>query len=192
MVKKLLRPLHRWPGMQSLFLRFQRQFMTWPSEDFGRFAGAPVGTGLGGAFATIPPLVEVPRQSPAPPVAPASFEIRFMKLHAEGRFEDMWEMLAEDAQRAWGSLQNFIREMPRLDEWLEILDMQVASVAMLDVWTDHVHQQTYSNVARLVMRYHVRQQWREWSFDRQVHLVPAHGGWRTLCYPMRARTATTH
>jgi phage-related minor tail protein len=112
-----------------------------------------------------------------------------MRLHAEGRFEEMWEMLAEDAQRAWGSVQNFIREMPRLDQWLEILEMQVASEALLETWTDHIHQRTYNNVARLVMRYRVRQQWREWTFDRQVHLIPAAGSWRTLCYPTRARAA---
>jgi len=123
--------------------------------------------------------------------APASCEMRFMRLHTEGRFDEMWEMLAEDAQRAWGGLQDFIREMPRLDEWLEILDMQVASVTLLDEWTDHQHDQTYNNVARLVMRYRVRQQWKEWSFDRQVHLVPAHDGWRTLCYPTRVGVAAT-
>jgi len=118
--------------------------------------------------------------------APATYEMQFMKLHVEGRFEEMWEMLADDAQRAWGGIQNFIREMPRLDEWLEILDMTVASVTVLEEWTDHVHEQTYNNVARLVMRYRVRQQWREWTFDRQVHLIPDSGGWRTLCYPTRA------
>ena len=117
--------------------------------------------------------------------APASYEMQFMKLHAEGRFEEMWEMVADDAQRAWGGMQNFIRGMPRLDEWLEILDMQVASVTLLEEWTDHLHEQSYSNVARLVMRYRVRQQWREWTFDRQVHLIPASDGWRTLCYPTR-------
>jgi hypothetical protein len=117
--------------------------------------------------------------------------MRFMRLHAEGRFEEMWDMLADDAQRAWGGLQNFIHEMPRLDEWLEILDMQVASVTLLDEWTDPHHDQTYSNVARLVMRYRVRQQWKEWSFDRQVHLVPAGDGWRTLCYPTRVGAVAT-
>jgi hypothetical protein len=187
MVKRILRPLHRWPVVQSLFLRFKRQFTTWPADDFGGLAAAPLGAGLGVAFTTLRPAVEPPPPSPEPQVMPGSVEMLFMRLHSEGRFEEMWEMLAEDAKRAWGGLQNFVREMPRLDQWLEILDMQVASVSMLDVWTDHVHQQTYNNVARLVMRYRVRQQWREWSFDREVHLVPAVDGWRTLCYPMRAR-----
>ncbi len=101
----------------------------------------------------------------------------------------MWELLAEDAQRAWGGRDAFIRGMPRLDESVEVLDMQTVSVNVLETWTDLVHQRTYENVARLVMRYRVRQQWKEWTFDRQVHLIPAAGGWRTLCYPTRDRSA---
>jgi len=131
---------------------------------------------------------------PPPPeasIAPATFERRFMRLHAKGRFDEMWEMLAEDAQRAWGSREAFIRDMPRLDGETELLDMQVVSVAVVEGWTDRMHHRTYSNVARMVMRYRVRQQWREWTFDRQVHLIPAAGGWRTLCYPTRARAAAT-
>src|SRR5207245_902967 len=140
-----------------------------------RFVSASVGTGMAGAFAAMPPPVEPLRPPPPTSAAPATFEMRFMKLHAEGRFDEMWEMVAEDAQRAWGGLQNFTREMPRLDEWLEILDMEVTSTTVLESWTDHLHQQ-----------------WKEWTFDRQVHLVPAGGGWRTLCYPTRARMATGH
>jgi hypothetical protein len=192
MVKRLIRPLRGWPMVEAFVLRLAGHFTTWPADDFGRFVSASVGTGMAGAFAAMPPPVE-PLRPPAPATnAPASFEMRFMRLHAEGRFDEMWEMLAEDAQRAWGGLQNFIREMPRLDEWLEILEMQVTNVTVLESWTDSVHQRTYNNVARLVMRYRVRQQWKEWTFDRQVHLVPAAGGWRTLCYPTRARMAVGH
>ena len=182
MVKSLLRPLRRWPAVESFFQRF----VSWPADDFGRYVSASAGTGMAGAFASMAPMYESPQPTVAmAPPTPGNFEIRFMKLHTEGRFEEMWDMLADDAQRAWGGVQNFIREMPRLDEWLEILEMQVANVTVLDTWTDHVHQRTYSNVARLVMRYKVRQNWREWTFDRQVHLVPDAGGWRTLCYPTR-------
>jgi hypothetical protein len=124
-------------------------------------------------------------------MAPATFERRFMKLHAEGRFDEMWDMLAEDAQRAWGGREAFISEMPRMGDETELLDMQVVSVAVVEGWTDQMHQRTYSNVARMVMRYHVRQQWREWTFDRQVHLIPAAGGWRTLCYPSRMGAPAT-
>ena len=185
MVKTFLRPLRRWPAVESFFQRVAGQFSTWPADDFGRFMSASVGTGMAGAFAAMPPAGEPLRPPPPASLAPETFEVRFMRLHTEGRFEEMWEMLAEDAQRAWGGVQNFMREMPRLDEWLEILELQVANVTLLETWTDHVHQRTYSNVARLVMRYRVRQNWREWTFDRQVHLIPAAGGWRTLCYPTR-------
>ena len=167
MVKRVFRAL----GLERLGNRVAGQFTTWPADEFD----------------VTPPPVESPL--PSSSIAPASVEMRFMKLHAEGRFGEMWDMLAEDAQRAWGSRELFIREMPRLDEWLEILDLSVVSAALLESWTDHVHQRTYSNVARLVMRYRVRQQWKEWTFDRQVHLVPAAGGWGTLCYPTREARA---
>jgi len=190
MVKSFLRPLRRWPAVGSLLQRVAGQFTSWPADDFGRYVSASVGTGMAGGFSAIPPRPE-PARPPMPAfVPPGTFEMQFMTLHTQGRFDEMWDMLAEDAQRAWGSVQNFIREMPRLDEWLEILEMQVANETVLDTWTDHVHQRTYSNVARLVMRYRVRQHWKEWTFDRQVHLVPAAGTWRTLCYP--SRTATGH
>jgi hypothetical protein len=191
MVKRLLRPLHRWPAIETFLLRLAGQFTTWPADDFGRFVSASVGPGMAGAIAAMPPHVEPLRPPPPTSIAPATIEMRFMRLHTEGRFDEMWEMLAEDAQRAWGGRENFIHEMPRLDEWMEILEMEAINVAVLETWTDQMHQRTYSNVARLVMRYRVRQHWREWTFDRQIHLVPAAGGWRTLCYPTRARSAAT-
>ena len=185
MVKRLFRRLTGWTGVESFRTR-ARQFMSSPAFDFDRVSIM----GAGSLHPAATRRAEALR--PAIPAAPATYEMRFMKLHTEGRFDEMWEMLAEDAQRAWGGLQNFAREMPRLDEWLQILDMQVAHVTMLETWTDHLHERTYSNVARLVMRYRVRQQWKEWTFDRQVHLVPQADGWRTLCYPTRPRTAVSH
>ncbi|TAN34148.1 hypothetical protein EPN29_04155 [bacterium] len=172
-----------------MITRIAGQFTTWPADDFGRFVSAPVGTGTPGAAAALPPPMEPLRPPPPTSIAPATFETRFMKLHAEGGFDEMWEMLAEDAQRAWGGRDSFIRNMPRLDDETELLDMQVVSVAVLEGWTDQEHHRTYSNVARMTMRYRVRQRWREWTFDRQVHLVPAAGGWRTLCYPTAPRSA---
>ncbi len=175
--------------MESLLARIAGQFTTWPADDFGKFVSASIGTGMAGAVAALPPPAEPLRPAPPTSIAPATFEMRFMKLHAEGRFDEMWEMLADDAQRAWGGREAFMRDMPRLDDDVELLDMQVVSVKVIEDWTDQTHQRAYSNVARMVMRYRVRQQWREWTFDRQVHLVPAAGGWRTLCYPSRVRTA---
>jgi hypothetical protein len=124
------------------------------------------------------------------PVAPATFEMRFMRLQAEGRFDEMWEMLADDAQRAWGSRDAFIRGMPRLDEDMQLLDMHVISVTVLDGWVDRLHERSYQNVAQMVMRYRVKQQWREWTFDREVHLIPAAGAWRTLCYPAESKAGS--
>ena len=117
------------------------------------------------------------------PSEPASFEMRFMTLQADGRFDEMWEMLAGDAQRAWGGREAFVEGMPRLGDDTQLLDMHVVSVNVLDAWTDHVHQREYLNVTEVLMRYRVRQQWREWTFDREVHLIPDANGWRTLCYP---------
>ena len=158
--------------VKGLFYRLRRGQ---PEDEFRRYPGDSV---------------ELMRP-PVASVAPATFERQFMKLHAQGRFEEMWEMLAEDAQRAWGGREIFIRDMPRLDAETELLDMQVVSVAVVEGWTDQLHRRTYSNVARMVMRYRVRQQWREWTFDRQVHLIPAAGTWRTLCYPVTNQLVTS-
>lgn len=189
MVKRLFRTIRRWRALERLLLRLAGHLTTWPADDFGRYVSGSVGTGMAGAIAAMPPYIESPRWQPPASIAPGSFETRFMRLHTEGRFDEMWDMVAEDAQRAWGGRDTFIREMPRLDEWMEILEMQVVNTSILESWTDALHQRTYKNVARLVMRYRVRQQWREWTFERQVHLIPGAGGWRTLCYPTRARIA---
>ena len=158
--------MRSWPPLEAVLARLTDLLAAEPEDDSGEFK--PAGP------ASIPP---------------ATVEMQFMKLHVEGRFDEMWDMLADDAQRSWGDRDAFTNEMPRLDGGVELLDMQVVSVNVLEDWTDLAHQRTYSNVAQMVMRYRVRQQWREWSFDRQIHLVPAAGSWRTLCYPTRARTA---
>src|SRR5712691_9840665 len=191
MVNTLLRPFRRWPAIEAALARLAGRFTTWPSDEFDRFVTTSmIGPALGGP-AALPPAAEPMRPPPPVSIAPATFEMRFMRLQTEGRFDEMWEMLAEDAQRAWGSRDAFIQDMPRLDGDTELLDMQVVSVAVVEGWTDQLHHRTYSNVARMVMRYRVRQQWREWTFDRQVHLIPAAGGWRTLCYPSGAGAAAS-
>jgi hypothetical protein len=176
MVKSFIYRLRRWPLVAALLSRIDGLAAPWRNDDFGQTPGT-----------TSRPLKPPPSVS----VAPATFERQFMKLHAQGRFDEMWDMLAEDAQRAWGSRDRFIRDMPRLDADTELLDMQVVSVAVVEGWTDVLHRRTYANVARMVMRYRVRQQWREWTFDRQVHLIPAAGSWRTLCYPATNQMVTT-
>jgi hypothetical protein len=174
MVKDFLHRLPRWPAIRSVLAKITARFTTWSEDDYERSD-----------------IDSMEPAGPAPPasITPLNFEMRFMRLHAEERFEEMWDLLAEDAQHAWGGRELFVRDMPRLDDGVELLDMQVVSVNVIDGWTDEAHERTYSNVAQMVMRYRVRQQWREFTFDRQVHLVPAGGGWRTLCYPSRVRTA---
>jgi hypothetical protein len=190
MVNRLLRPLRRWPALEAALSRLLGRFTTWPSDEFGRFVGATMAGALPGGPAALPPTSEPMRPPPPVSIAPATFEMRFMKLQAQGRFDEMWEMLAEDAQRAWGGREAFIKGMPRLNDDMELLDMQVISVNVLEGWTDRMHQRTYRNVAQMVMRYRVRQQWREWTFDREVHLIPAAGGWRTLCYPATTKAVS--
>jgi len=188
MVNTLMRPLRRWPAVEAFLMRLVGRFTTWPVDDFDRFLRAPVGLGMAAAEPALPPFGE-PFRPPAPmSIAPATFEMRFMKLHAEGRFDEMWEMIAEDAQRAWGGREMFIRDMPRLGDDTEILDVQVVNVKVLESWTDRRHERTYSNVAQMVLRYRVREQWKDWTLDRQVHLIPAAGGWRTLFYPAQMKS----
>ena len=191
MVNSLLRPLRRWPALEAALSRLAGRFTTWPSDEFGRFIRASVTSSATGGPAALPPAARPMRPPPPVSIAPATFEMRFMKLQAEGRFDEMWEMLAEDAQRAWGGREAFIKGVPRLGDDMELLDMQVVTVTVLEGRTDRVHQRSYQNVAQMVMRYRVRQNWREWTFDRQVHLIPAAAGWRTLCYPARSQVGSS-
>jgi hypothetical protein len=187
MVNTLLRPLRRWPAVDALITRVAGQLTSSPANEYGRYVSSPIGAFPTVGLGAFPIQLEPERPPPPTSDAPAAAEMRFMKLHAQGRFDEMWEMIADDAQSAWGGRDAFMREMPRLGYDTELLHMEVVSVTFLESWTDYVHQCTYTNVARMVMRYRVRQQWREWTFDRQVHLVPAADGWRTLCYPSIAR-----
>jgi hypothetical protein len=190
MVNSLLRPLRRWPAVEAALARLAGRVTSWASDDFGDFDEVSMtSTAIAGRRAR-PPADEPLGLAAPTSIAPATFEMRFMKLQVQGRFDEMWEMVAEDARRAWGGREAFIKEMPRLGDDTELLDMQVISVTVLQGWTDRVHQRTYQNVAQMVMRYRVKHQWREWSFDREVHLIPAAGGWRTLCYPAKSKATS--
>src|SRR5712692_3137696 len=188
MVNRLLRPLRRWPAFEAVLTRLAGHVTTWPIDEFDRFVRTPFGGDLSTADPVHPPEGNVHRPAPPMSIAPATFELRFMKLHAEGRFDDMWEMLAEDAQRAWGGREAFIRDMPRMGDDTELLDVQVLNVKVLETWHDVRHERRYQNVAQVMLRYRVREQWRDWTLDRQVHLIPAAGGWRTLCYPPKVKS----
>jgi hypothetical protein len=189
MVNMLLRPLRRWPAGEAVLTRLAGHVTTWPVDEFDRFVRTPVGGDLSAGDPVTPPEGQLHRAAPPMSIAPATFEMRFMKLHAEGRFDEMWEMLAEDAQRAWGGREAFMRDMPRMGEDTELLDVQVLNVKVLETWYDARHERRYQNVAQVMLRYRVREQWRDWTLDRQVHLIPAAGGWRTLCYPPKVKSA---
>jgi hypothetical protein len=120
---------------------------------------------------------------PPPLLAPAGFERRFARLQREGRYLDMWPMLAEDAQRLWGSPDAFAERMREQAAGVELLDVDVADVDLVPEWIDGRAGRTYRNVARLDVSYRVKNGEREWALKRQVHLVPARDGWRTLWYP---------
>jgi hypothetical protein len=190
MVNSLLRLLRRWPAVAAALARIAGRVTSWASDDFGDFDEVSMTSTVMGDRRALRPADELSGLAVPTSIAPATFEMRFMKLQVEGRFDEMWGMVAEDAQRAWGGREAFIKEMPRLGDDTELLDMQVISVTVLQGWTDRVHLRTYQNVAQMVMRYRVKHQWREWSFDREVHLIPAAGGWRTLCYPAKSKATS--
>ena len=126
-----------------------------------------------------------PIPAPAPQlISPENFELRFGRLLQQGRYEDMWELIAEDARRAWGGRGEFLRRMREQRTMARVVDTQIKSVSMLPRWTDAAGRRTYRNVASLNVRYLVREGDRELSLDRRVHLIPAAGGWRTLFYPV--------
>ena len=182
MVNRLRRLLQQWPALERLGVRVLGHFTTWPADEFARFVRTPIPAGAAVGAAALPPAL-APVRAPELPTAPGAFELRFNRLQAEGRYEEMWGLVAEDAQRAWGSQARFVEGMARQAAVAEILDTQVVGVATLSEWTDRRHQRSYRNVARLQVRYRLRQRQREWVMERQLHLVPATDGWRTLCYP---------
>jgi hypothetical protein len=123
------------------------------------------------------------RMRAQPRLAPHAFEQQFARLQREGRYGDMWPLLAEDAQRLWGTPDSFAGRLRDQAAGVELLDADVRDVDLLSEWTDARAGRTYRNVARLDVRYRVKYGPREWALKRQVHLVPARDGWRALWYP---------
>ncbi len=185
MILGLLSLLRGWPFIDRLMTKVAGHFTTWPADDFSEFMATPIGQPSGAPAYTAQPPVPRPIRPPEPAsIAPGAFEIRFTRLQREGRYEQMWSMLAEDAQSSWGSEENFIRGMAlQEDGSAEVLEAEIGSVNIVPEWTDSNRNRTYRNVARLAVRYRLKQEWRELTVYRQVHLIPAADGWRTLCYP---------
>jgi hypothetical protein len=184
MILALLSQLRAWPVVDRLLTRIAGHFTTWPADEFSRFTTTPIGQPLLAPGFTAQPPEAQPLRPPEPEsIAPGAFELRFTRFQREGRYEQMWAMLAEDAQRSWGSEERFIRGMRRQSGAAQLLEAEVESVDIVPEWTDHHRNRTYRNVARLSVRYRLKHEWRELTVDRLVHLIPAADGWRTLCYP---------
>jgi hypothetical protein len=175
----LQRLLHTYPALERAAAVLLGRVSTWPADEFARFTNARIPPG--GGTAVLPPDAE-PLKPPEPKsIAPATFEVRFTELQKEGRYHEMWELLAEDAQRSWGGREHFVAAMQRQADEVEVLETEVGDCELVPEC--RIRNRTYRNVARLQVRYRVRLQWREQTLDRQVHLIPATGGWRTLAYP---------
>jgi len=184
MILALLSLLRGWPVLDRLLTSIAGHFTTWPADEFSRFTTTPIGQPPGEfGFTAQPPAVRPMRPPEPESIAPSAFEMRFTRMQREGRYEQMWAMLAEDAQRSWGGEDRFILTMRRQMGSAEVIDAEVGSVDIVPEWTDSRRNRTYHNVARLAVRYRLKLDWRELTVNRQVHLVPAADGWRTLFYP---------
>ena len=181
-LRALLQAVRRQPALDRLLAWLAGHFTTWHADEFTRFTRS-ASREPGAAVSALPPAAPPLRSPDATSIAPGTFELRFAKLHQDRDFEVMWDMLAEDAQRAWGSRPGFVERMREQAAEFELLEAQVSGSAIVPEWTDRHRNRTYRNVARLEVRYRVRHGWRDVTMRRQVHLVPAAGGWRTLFYP---------
>ena len=174
--------IRRQPVLDRLWSWLAGHFTTWPADDFGRFLRSsnpepePV-------VSALPPPAPPERPPDPTSIAPSTFELRFARLHQERSFDAMWDLLAEDAQRSWGSRQVFVERMRRQAAEYEVVGAEVDESRILPEWTDRHRNRTYRNVARLQVSYRIRDGGRELAMRREVHLVPAAGGWRTLYYP---------
>jgi hypothetical protein len=178
-----LRRLRRHPALDRALTWLANRLTTRRVDEFTRFTRSAQSRRPAAASAALPP-----RAQPVPPpaaasIAPASFELRFVELQRQRGYDDMWDLLAEDAQRSWGDRRTFVERMRLQTDDFELLGARVDEVSIVPEWTDGRSRRTYHHVAQLAVRYHLRQGWEELDMDRQVHLIPAAGGWRTLFYP---------
>src|SRR5207302_3077673 len=162
MILALLSQLRGWQVLDRLINRIAGHFTTWPADDFTRFTATPIGQPAATPLYTAQPPAARPLKPQEPlSIAPGAFEVRFNRLQSEGRYEQMWSMLAEDAQRSWGSEEKFVRAMRRQMGTAEVLDAVVGAVDIVPEWTDSHRNRTYHNVARLAARYRLKLEWPE-------------------------------
>jgi hypothetical protein len=178
-----LRRLRRWPPLDRVLTWLANRFTTRRVDEFARFTHSARSRRPVAASAALPPQAEPMRPPAAASIAPASFELRFIELQRRGGYEAMWDLLAEDAQRCWGDRRTFVQRMQSQADDFQLLGASVDGVSIVPQWTDGRSRRTYHNVAQLAVRYRLRLGLRELAMERQVHLIPAAGGWRTLYYP---------
>src|SRR5260221_7763379 len=172
MILGLLSLLRGWQFVDRLITKVAGHFTTWPADEFSSFMTTPIGQpALAPAYTAQPPTPRPIRPPEPASIAPGAFEIRFTRLQREGRYEQMWAMLAEDAQRSWGSEDNFIRGMGLQEEGAaQLLEAEIGSVNIVREWTDSTHNRTYRNVARLADRYRPKPRWRAGAALAHLHL----------------------
>src|SRR4030088_1273004 len=129
MILGLLSLLRGWQFVDRLITKVAGHFTTWPADEFSSFMTTPTGN-PGPTPPSPPPPPSRPIRPPEPAsIAPGAFEIRFTRLQREGRYEQMWSMLAEDAQRSWGSEERFIHGMQLQEEGsAQLVEAEIGSV----------------------------------------------------------------
>src|SRR5437660_8212665 len=146
MILALISQLRGWQVIDRLINKIAGHFTTWPADDFARFTGTPFGQPPSAPISSAQPPPRTPIKPPEPSsIAPGAFEIRFNRLQREGRYEQMWSMLAEDAQRSWGSELKFIEAMERQSGAAQVVEAEVGAVNIVAEWTDQRHNRTYRN-----------------------------------------------
>jgi hypothetical protein len=174
----LARRLREWPGPRR-FARSVASALALATPDDRRLRAI-----YEAAVRAGPPPSLRPAMTHRPLPVPGAFEQRFARFQREGRYSEMWSLLADDAQRVWGDPSLFAERMRGEVAGVELLDADVEDVDVLPEWTDIRTGRTYRNVARLGVSYRVKHGQRQWALKRQVHWVTAADGWRMLCYPV--------
>jgi hypothetical protein len=172
--------------------RLLHRFTTHSTDEFRRFTEAPLG--IGGPLVRGGPVLPdhsalyggttfrgLTMSRSLRPEDPRHCEELFASLHQQRRYEEMWALLAPEAQMSWGNRDSFINTQIRCDR-ARVVSHRINSVQILPEWTDPRRSKTYRNVAELKVRYQVKVDWREVALERDVHLIQHNGAWRTLCY----------
>jgi hypothetical protein len=125
-----------------------------------------------------------PWESPArrPAGDPARHEEHLVELLRQGSYELAFAQLAAPCQRRWGSPDAFAAAQGA--SAANLLGVSVRGTRYLSCWTDTDAGCVHRDVAELEVEYRVRlSPATAATVVRTVHLVPAAGGWRSVCYP---------